>query len=267
MSDASKRGRIVCYTIIALAVAALCWLEFGKPVLSDDEVLQPMISMTLTRQIGAAVFLAILIYNGYRVLDPFRKPFGKSILFSLPAFLVVVNNLPFIPFFRGQVTLIHTAPVYWIWFSLESLSIGLFEELAFRGVILLMFAERRHRTRKDLFICILLTSAVFGVVHLFNVLAGSGIVPVLQQIAYSFLIGAMCSVVLYKTANIWLCVLLHALFDFCGEVFHTLGICPGWWDDLPTVILTFVIAAAVGAYMVIAVWRMDPHELDRIYEK
>ena len=266
MPEAKSKGRVICYVIIAVSVALLGWLEFGKPVLSGDEVLQPMISMTVTRLIGAAVFLAILIYNGYRVLDPFRKPAGKQLAVFLPALLVVLNNLPFIPYLKGQVTMVHTAPVYWIWFSLESLAIGLFEEFAFRGVILLMFAEKRHDTRTDLFVCILLTSAVFGGVHLLNVLAGSGIVPVLQQIAYSFLIGAMCAVVLYKSANIWLCVLLHALFDFNGEVFHTLGVCPGWWDDLPTVILTFVLAAAVGAYMCVVMWKTDPHELDCIYQ-
>lgn len=266
MPEVKNRGRVICYAIIAVSVVLLGWLEFGKPVLSEDEVLQPMMIMAITRLIGAAVFLAILIYNGYRVLDPFRKPFGKSLLFTIPAFLVVLNNLPFIPCLKGQVTMIYTAPRYWFWFALESLAIGLFEEFAFRGVILLMFAEKRHRTRKDLFVCILLTSAVFGGVHLLNVLAGSGIVAVLEQIAYSFLIGAMCAVVLYKTANVWLCVLLHALFDFNGEVFHTLGVCPGWWDDLPTVILTFVLAAAVGAYMFAALWRMDPRELDRIYD-
>ena len=266
MPESKNRGRIICYVIIAVSVVLLSWLEFGKPVLSEDEVLQPMISMAVTRLIGAAVFLAILIYNGYRVLNPLRVPAGKQLAVFLPALLVVLNNLPFIPYLKGQVTMIYTAPVYWFWFALESLAIGLFEEFAFRGVILLMFAEKRHDTRTDLFVCILLTSAVFGGVHLLNVLAGSGIVPVLQQIAYSFLIGAMCAVVLYKSANIWLCVLLHALFDFNGEVFHTLGVCPGWWDDLPTVILTFVLAAVVGAYMCVVLWKTDPHELDCIYQ-
>lgn len=268
MSNVRKNDRArraVCYALIGMAVVLLAWLEFGKPTLSEDALLNRLMNMTVTRLIGAAVFLAILLYNGYRVMNPFRKPFGKSLLYALPAFLVVLNNLPFIPYLKGQVVMTHTAPAFWVWYALQSLAIGLFEEFAFRGVILLMFAEKRRRSRKDLFVCILLTSAVFGGIHLLNVLAGSGIVPVLQQIAYSFLIGAMCAVVLYKTANVWLCVILHALFDFNGDVFHTLGTCPGWWSDLPTVILTFVIAAAVGAFYVVSLWRMNPRETDRIF--
>lgn len=206
----------ICYLVIAAGMGILLWFEIGKPTLSADPVLQPIITMTLTRAVGAAVFLCILLWRGYRVLNPLRKPFFRSLAFSLPAWLVVINNAPILSLAWGDAVLTHTAPAYFLWFGAECLAIGLFEEFAFRGVILLSLAETRRATRFDLFRCILLTSAVFGAVHLANLLAGAGVGAVIRQIGYSFLIGAMCAVVLYRTANLWLCVLLHAVYDFAA---------------------------------------------------
>lgn len=255
----------VCYAVIAVGVGLLLWFEFGKPTLSSDPLLQELMTMTLTRCIGAAVFLVILIYRGFRVLDPFRKGALRALLFSLPAWAVVINNAPILSALWGDAYLVHTEPVYIGWFVAECLAIGLFEELAFRGVILLSLAEDRHTTRRDLFTCIILSSAVFGAVHLANLLAGAGVGAVLRQIGYSFLIGAMCSVVLYRTQNIWLCVLLHAVYDFSGSLFPTLG--GGTWWDTPTVVFTVILAVAVTIYYVVALWRLPPESLDPLYRR
>lgn len=259
------RGRVACFILIGLAVLLLGYVEIGKPVFTEDAVLQPLITMTLTRTVGAVVFFAVLLYQGFRVLDPFRRPFLRSLLFSLPAFAVVIYNMPIAELITGQVTVVHKEPRYLVWFALESLAIGLFEEFAFRGVVLLLFAEKRRRTRKDLFLCILLSSAVFGGIHLVNLAVGAGFGAVMRQIGYSFLIGAMCSVVLYRTANIWICVLLHTLFDFCGGLIDTLGTGPQW--DAPRIIITVLLAVAVGVYMILSLWRTDPAVLDRIFNK
>jgi membrane protease YdiL (CAAX protease family) len=84
-----------------------------------------------------------------------------------------------------------------------------------------------------------------------------------MQIGYSALIGAMCSVVLLKTANVWLCVAVHGLFNFCGAVVPSCGYGTVW--DTPTVILTAVIAVAVTVYMTVAFLRVDLGILDAVY--
>jgi membrane protease YdiL (CAAX protease family) len=262
MANSTRRrylSKRVCLAVLLVALPLLLWLEVAKPALTDDPILAPLVSMTLTRLLGAAVFLALLLHEGYRVIHPFQKPFLRSLLFTLPPFLVVVNNLPILSLAWGDAYLIHTAPVYLVWFSLECLAIGLFEELAFRGVIFLMLAEKRHTTRKGLFWSLILTSAVFGAVHLVNVLMGAGIGGVILQIGYSFLIGAMCSVVLLKTRNIWLCVLLHGIYDFCGRLLPALG--GGTWWDIPTVVFTAVLAVATAAYLV---WQFFTLDLKRV---
>ena len=256
-------SRRACLMVIFVALPILLWLEIAKPTLSEDPVLASLISMTLTRGLGAAVFLALLLHEGFRVMNPLQKPFWRSILFIIPPFLVVVNNMPILSLAWGDAYIIHSAPAYWVWFILECLAIGLFEELAFRGVIFLMLAEKRHSTRKGLFWSLILTSAVFGAVHLLNVLMGAGIGGVIMQIGYSFLIGAMCSVVLLKTRNIWLCVLLHAVYDFSGTLVPTLG--GGTWWDTPTVIFTVILAVATTAYLVWHFFTLDLSRVEEIY--
>jgi len=221
-------------------------------------------TMTVTRMVGAMVFFAIILTMGYRVLNPLRKPFWKSLAFCIPAFLVVINNMPILSMMWGDAYFVHTEWYYFVWFALECLAIGLFEEAAFRGVVLLLLAEKRRNTTKGLFMSILWSSVAFGLIHLTNLITASP-GAVFLQIGYSTLIGAMCSVVLFKTGNLWLCILLHAVYDFSGNLMPTLG--AGSWWDTPTVIFTVVLAVLTTLYMVVAFVRMKPSEVDPIFPK
>ena len=253
--------------LITLAVAApiLLWLEFGKPTFSSDPLLSGIINMTLPRLLGALVFFALLLSEGYRLLAPTRgfRPLGTFLLIFLPPLAVVINNLPLPALITGDAQILPHAPVVWVWFSLECLAISLFEEAAFRGVIFPMLAERRCKTKRGLLISILLTSAVFGLLHLVNLAQGAGIGAVVRQIGYSFLIGAMCSVVLIKTHNLWLCVLLHAVFDFGGKLIDTLGAGRIW--TLPAILITTVLAVLTTLYLTWQFFRPDPIPFAEIY--
>ena len=253
--------------LIALAVAAplLLWLEFGKPTFSADPLLSDLVNMTLPRLLGALVFFALLLSEGYRLLAPTRglRPIGTFLLIFLPPLAVVVNNLPLPALISGDAQILPQSPAVWVWFSLECLAISLFEEAAFRGVIFPMLAERRCKTKQGLFISILLTSAVFGLLHIVNLAQGAGIGAVVRQIGYSFLIGAMCSVVLIKTHNIWLCVLLHAVFDFGGKLIDTLGTGKIW--TLPAILITTGLAVLTTLHLTWQFFRPDPVPFEEIY--
>ena len=256
--------RWAAFAAIVLAAPLLVWLEYGTfPV--EDAVLAPIMRMSLSRLLAAAVFFVLLLTQGYHVLRPWRRPLGKALMLSLPAFAVVINNLPILSMLWGDAYIIHGTTAHWVWFSLQCLAIGLFEEIAFRGVIFLRLAESRRRSRPGLLISILLTSAIFGGMHVVNLLTGADPLWTILQIGYSFLIGAMCSVVLLKTANLWLCVALHAIYDFCGMLMPTLG--GGSWWDTPTIVFTALLAVATTVYMIVLFARMEPQETDRIYCK
>ena len=248
--------------MVALAAYELLGLE-SLLFANADENVRYLWSMAITRALGGTVFLAILINLGYRVLDPIKAPFWRSVVFCLPALVVAVNNFPFSQVIRGGAVI--DAPVWKIALLLaECLCIGFFEETAFRGVVLLRLVQRKPQSKLWVFWSIVLSSVIFGLVHLIN-LYNSSPIAVLMQIGYSSLIGAMCSVVLIKTANLWMCVILHGVFNFGGAVVQYCGRGEIW--DTFTVIWTAVLATAVTVYMVMAFLGADIRIFEHIFGK
>ncbi len=227
-----------------------------------NEKMRTVADMAVTRALAGLAFLPILFYLGYRVMNPLQKPFGKSLLFALPAIFVVVNNLPIYPLLTGQAT-VRSPLSHILLLAAECFFIGLFEEVCFRGVVFLGFLERRRATVKGRFWSIILTAAVFGAIHLTNLFFGASPLAVLLQVGYSFLIGAMCSVVLLKSANIWLCVILHGTFDFCGALIPTCGEGVIW--EPVTVTLTAAVAVAATVILTVIFFRIKREEIDRVY--
>jgi membrane protease YdiL (CAAX protease family) len=247
---------------LLLMAPLLLYAEYGKPM-TDDPVLLPLIRMTLSRTAAAAVFFVILLTMRVRILHPLQKPFGKSILLALPAIAVVINNMPILSLITKDAYLVNSEARYIVWFALECLSTGLFEEIAFRGVILMTFLRKRRATHVQLLWGILLSSAVFGGLHLINLFSGAGVGDTVLQVGYSFLIGAMYAVILFKTANIWLCVVLHGIFNFGGAVVQYCGRGEIW--DTFTVAFTAILAILVTVYMVISFLRADLSVISGIY--
>ena len=115
------------------------------------------------------------------------------------------------------------------------------------GIVIMYFLKKRTDTRLGIFVAIALSSCVFGLVHLVNIFTSS-FGAVIRQIGYSALIGALCSVVLLATRNIWLCVLCHAAYNFCGGLIDRFGTGEMWtvWQ----ITFTAVVAVIVTSYTV-----------------
>ena len=190
-----KRKICIAITLVAIILLLLCEIVGVERFWGSnaDEKLITSVEMTLTRAIGGIVFIAILVYIGYKVLYPFKKPFWRGILVCLPAFAVAINNFPIQPVASGLAEI--TAPPWRIaLFAAECLMVAFFEEACFRGVVFLGFLKKRRYTAGGRFLAIVLSSVVFAAVHLVNVFFNGSLPAVIMQIGYSFLIGAMCSV-------------------------------------------------------------------------
>lgn len=243
---------------VLLGIAAFGILWYVDPVYSTDETVQLLTKSTVTRGLGSVIFLALTLFLGFRVC---HKPSRGWWMAFLPCLVVVVNNLPIIALLDGSATVERTEllPL----FLLECFLIGLFEELAFRGTLFLAILEKRRSSNKQIFLTALISSALFGLVHLANLLEGAGVGATLLQVGYSFLIGGMCSIVLLRTGNILFCILLHAIFDVGGGLLSTLGSGSQW--NLPTVVITAVLAVIVTAWMILLLLRVRPDQTDRFY--
>ena len=104
--------RKICILITAVTVLLLIvWEITGAELLlgrDAEKGLIDSVNIALSRTIGSIVSLTILAYLGYRIMNPIKAPFWRSVLFCLPAFCVVVNNMPIYPLLTGIASV--TAP-------------------------------------------------------------------------------------------------------------------------------------------------------------
>ena len=255
---------IACVVLIALFriffAETLAQSELMRSLISDDDYRPAMLNTLVMDALGSVVFVCMTVYMGYRVWG-IKKPWMRSLLFGLPALAVAVNNAPIIGLATGNAYI--TDPVGGVLIMLAyCLAIGMFEEFAFRGLFFMMILEDRRKSTKQIFWTTAVSSAVFGLVHLVNLAVGAGPGATLLQVGYSFLIGGMCAIVLLKTGSIWYCVLLHTVYDIGGTILYVGG---GVRWDAVTVTITAVLGVAVAVFMLIALLRIKPEEVARLF--
>lgn len=94
---------------------------------------------------------------------------------------------------------------------INSIFVGIMEELIFRGFLCRFIEEKSHENR-----AIMISSLIFGVFHLVNI----GSYPylyVLLQVLYAFAIGIVFATVFYKTKSILSCIIVHSIVDILGS--------------------------------------------------
>jgi membrane protease YdiL (CAAX protease family) len=89
---------------------------------------------------------------------------------------------------------------------------GVGEELAFRGVLLRLLLPRGVGP------AVLLSSVLFGLMHVANLAVGADWPTTLLQVTFTALAGAGYAAVRLRTGSLWPCIGLHALFDLTFRV-------------------------------------------------
>jgi membrane protease YdiL (CAAX protease family) len=252
-----KKRDLIARVGALLASLAFLAVWVLNPSLSDDPAAAEMWRSVIYRGIAGMVFVFALLYLEYRVLSGFRL---SHLAVLLPALLVAANNFPILGMINGTLWL-DRSDLLWL-YVLDCLMIGLFEELAFRGVLLPFLLEKRRGSKSQVLWTVVLSSGVFGLIHLINLFEGAGVGSTLLQVGYSFLIGGMCAIVLMKTGNLLYCILLHTVYDIGGRWMTVAG---GELWDTPTVILTVILALIVVAWMLVIFFRMDEQDAERFY--
>ena len=93
------------------------------------------------------------------------------------------------------------------------------EEMVFRGYLTARVAELVGSSNRALAVAIVVTSAIFGLAHLYQGLSGvlgTGIAGLVFGAAY-----------LASGRNLWCAIIAHGLMDTIGFVMIYLGVYPG----------------------------------------
>lgn len=133
-----------------------------------------------------------------------------------------------------------------IWQLLFStLDAGIMEESAryiFLLTLLVMFAKRKGQAAYS----ILLSSAIFSLLHIFNFSTpGTTVNVVLFQVLHAFGFGCLLGTILLYSGKLWLTILLHAFADFLTLSLTPLGYGGSLLDNPHTGVIALIIVTFV----------------------
>ena len=90
---------------------------------------------------------------------------------------------------------------------------GMGEEFLTRGVLFNFIRSAIGNTKAGIITAMTIPSIAFGLIHLFNLNGCSDPTPIYTQVIYAIGIGFFFNALYVRCGNIWVCSILHAVFD------------------------------------------------------
>ena len=188
---------------IAIGLGGVVLTAFGAGFSQVRGLGEPAATYTQAAFVGASALIGLVIMWRTRpslAEYGFRRP--RATADAL--WLVPLVALPVI--LLGSARLAVT-PSQALAYSVLAIAVGFSEEIWFRG--LLLAALRRLGRRR----AVVGASAVFGALHLTNLLGGGDPTYVGLQFAFACLVGFVLAELVEITGSLWIGIVWHALYD------------------------------------------------------
>jgi len=199
----TKRIPIALLTYVGwtlLTLFGMRWASDGskKPLI---ETVTHGISWNLAMAVGLLALVTLAMrWHDLKFVAP--RPANSLLILWFPALYLL--------FFALLPAVLGLPPVGTLLFiALNTALIGLSEEWMFRGVLF-----QGLRSRLDMWPAILLTSLLFGAVHVLNVITTGQLLEAVVQSVAAFMSGMVLLALLIRTGSIWVPIAYHALWDF-----------------------------------------------------
>ena len=162
----------------------------------------------IAESVFALIILVMVIsFKNTYIFTEKKEPLLSSIFLGLPMLifggLSILSSLTIKGYSGSLINLL-----------LFCISIGIAEEFMCRGWIQNEFIERFSKNYKEVFISILLSSFIFGAMHITNIFQGQTVFETMMQIVQATSLGFLLGSVYFRSKNIWAVVFLHAFYDF-----------------------------------------------------
>lgn len=146
------------------------------------------------------------------------KPLWRNILIGISSFILYALSAVLFGVIFGEYTFnIDVLFGYPNWVLLYFMLIpGIWEEIAFRGVILNLQLKKYSKVDS----AIILNGIIFGLLHFQNILAGYDLLFVLSQVFYASCLGIALAYIYVKTESLLPCMMFHYLVDTFGMLFR-----------------------------------------------
>ena len=261
----TKQNKSISYILIRVFIVALCAamlaLDYIPIQYVQDGVRNVWISTIVQQCVGAIAIILLMLHLKIKL-------FGKihAWLYLLPCLIVALDNFPLISYINGNMRFTRTGAWDFVLFALYCLAIGLFEECVFRGVLFSVIASLFSQDKKGFFKTFVVSSAVFGLAHLFNLLSGAGIGATLLQVCYTTLTGGLFAFAMIKTKNVLCAAFVHGLYNFCGLLLSEQGLGSGIVFDVGTGVMMGIISVIIGVFVLYSVWKYTEAERSVLYK-
>ena len=254
-----NKNNVVILSLLLLIVV----IQLLKVSAFTDDLSIEIIRDTTIRLIFSVALIILMYYLGHSFFMKSSKPFTYIAFIVFPALLIAINNFPISAYFFNRVTITEPAHTLYL-FAIECLSVGIFEEIIFRGIIFAVLVQQLPQTRAGGFIAILISSILFGFMHLLNLFNGANIASVLIQVGYSILVGAMLAVVYVATQNLIYPILIHGIYNYFGLVAFRFGIVNSRYDVV-TIVVTIVLSLFSFVFYYIVFMKTTKSEIEKVY--
>ncbi len=177
---------------------------------------QPSYYLTIILEQGVVggFFFLLLARFGWLNTAGFTSPRQwRALWLGWPLLLFTLINID------EGIVIDFSKPVLIALHLLTALSTGWVEEVLFRGVVVTAFLQKWGKSRQGICLAVLVSSILFGAVHLLNFIQGRK--PLLNtaiQITFAIFFGVMFSTCLLRNRSILPVILLHAAVDWAGTL-------------------------------------------------
>ena len=210
----TMRKHPILVAIIGLIIGVVSIVYI--PISNDSPLLMALLRIVLT-----AIMIGIMILMGAKkslsnVKEGFSYTLRKNRYLLILAFILgILIFIPGILNFGFSKELLLKELSYFIF----CITIGLFEESLFRGVVFQGILRKTGNTHKGIWGAIIVSSIIFGAVHVYTYIVGAshdltGIIESIGKTLQTGAIGVLLAAVYLKTKNLWATALVHTLNDF-----------------------------------------------------
>jgi len=216
-----KDRKQLIYIILAVVIAFCIYKIIGVTILVPmikDNIVRPFVGECIF--VSATVIAAIFVKKIWS-LKPTAKGFLRGLLVGWPLlFLVLMGCYNWSSQIKSGEMAVTISGGKIIMLAVTSLLVGIAEELLIRGVLINGLLDYYGKvTASSIRKAVILSSVIFGSLHLFNVFNGVTILSAVIQTINAVGLGVIFGAVYIRTSkNLWPCIILHAVWDFNGFI-------------------------------------------------
>jgi membrane protease YdiL (CAAX protease family) len=235
------------YLLTLLIVASIAAVNIAS---AGTGAAMPAVPPTVL-EVFAELILAVLAVVLLTVLRSWRKVGFRRLSQLKDLRLYWVPLFPVLPAVAAAILSISRMRFEEIaFFLILAVLIGFVEEVLFRGLILQALAPM------GLWRAAILSSILFGMMHLLNLFFGADLGATLLQTAYAAALGFGFAAVTLRAGALWPLIVIHTLIDFAGFLTREGTVMRGLTGTEVLIYIVYVVAfAAYGIFMMMGMTR------------